>query len=198
MTPAEVAEESGQKEVVALLSGKPAPGPAAPPQDLLYAFPCPHCGKVLRVPQRFFGTSGRCSTCGGHIKLVAPPRFDEKYSKSLDETLTIILSEALPALPFQPEAAIRKDYETLAKVWKSTELVELTEKGLRGVLEKNLRILEWRSDFEHFHVVADMEGTPALQIMATCHEANRPIAIRVWRGTELFYACGGLDFIPHP
>jgi len=200
LTPAEIAEENGHTEILNLFRG-PGPVPAlaaGPHPDAIYPFTCQECGKVLRVPGRFVGTAGRCSRCGAHMKVVLPPPFDEKFTKSLDAALTIVFDEALPTLPFQTERAIREDYERLAKAWRSQELVEASEKGLRGILEKNLRILEWRSDFQGFQIVADLESTAAIQIIANCDEANRPIAIRIWRGSEHYYLCGGLDFIPHP
>ncbi|MDX9974199.1 MAG: ankyrin repeat domain-containing protein [FCB group bacterium] len=203
LTALEVAEEAEQQPVIAVLRREPEPQPlsaTAPVAqgDRIYAFACPACGKVLRVPARYFGIAGKCSRCGAPSKVTPPKPFDEAATKSLDRALDIFFSEALPVLSFENERAIREDYEHIAKAWKSQELVQVTEKGLRGILEKNLRVLEWRSDFQGFQIIADLEGTPAVLIMAECNEAQRPVAVRIWRGSEYYYICGGLDFIPHP
>jgi predicted RNA-binding Zn-ribbon protein involved in translation (DUF1610 family) len=203
MIPLDLAEEAGHEKAIAVLRRTPEAPPlsgstSVAPGDRVYAFSCPSCGKILRVPARFFGTSGKCSRCGAHAKVTPPKPFDEKSTKSLDEAIDIFFNEALPVISFEHEGTIREDYEHIAKAWRSRELVEASEKGLRGILEKNLRVLEWRNDFQGFQIIADLENTPAILIMAECTEAQRPVAVRIWRGTEHFYLCGGLDFVPHP
>lgn len=41
--------------------------------------PCPHCGIVLSIPERFIGQQGRCKHCDG-VFTVQPPTFDERPS----------------------------------------------------------------------------------------------------------------------
>lgn len=222
LTPIEIAMENGHIEVVEILNARmaiashttiaprwqmptQAPTGQGPDENTPIVFVCPHCGKQLRVPAKFIGDHGTCKQCGGRIVITpggaAPEKegayFEERFVKTYQEALEVFLKEALPTVQLESEAAIRDNYARIAKAWKSRELLECSETALRGIMEKNLKVLGWRRDFDEFQILVDLEGTTAAQVIAICTDSVGLQAVRVWRGPTKYFVCGSQDFVPH-
>lgn len=222
LTPLEVATENGHVDVAGVLQERiaiashttvaprwqqptQAPSGQGPDENTPILFVCPHCGKTLRVPAKFIGDHGTCKQCGGRIVITpggaAPERegayFEERFVKTYQEALEVFLKEALPATSCESEAAIRDNHARIALAWKSRELVECSENAMKGIVEKNLKVLGWRTDFEEFQILVDLEGASAAQIVAICGNTVGLHAIRVWRSPTKYFICGGSDFVPH-
>lgn len=203
LTPYELAEENNHVEVMRILK----PGEASPDGagrgggESVVPMDCPHCLRALRIPARFAGQTGRCTHCGGRItvpRLEADlPRFDGQTTGSFEDAVRIIFQQALPATRIEAEQRILEDYTRIARVWQSRELVEASTEGLRNIVAKNLKAMAFGAGCAEFQIVVDDEGTWAAQVMGHNPEAIRLLAIRIWRGSDRLYACGGSDFIAH-
>jgi len=112
-------------------------------------YQCPHCQRVLKVPEKFIGIEGACNYCGARLTIQAdvvasPPGSAETgLGEGLHEQSRYDAS--LPGEAPAPEshsAHARQNLERLAKELESERIARLEADAAREVAEERVRHLE--------------------------------------------------------
>ena len=105
-------------------------------------YQCPHCNRILKVPEKFIGLEGACSFCGTRLTIPADVVASEPADPSSSIANGSLISGNLESAAHA--AQTRLNVERLAKDLEAERIARLEAEAVREVAEGRIRHLEKR------------------------------------------------------